>query len=430
MPTKLPLMRLHLLAAPLLIATLAGRLPAAPLPAGDAAAAGFSPERLERVHRLVQGYVDDGKYAGAITLIARDGRIVDARAYGWRDTAKKLPMERDTLFYIFSLTKMTIAVTTLTLWEEGRFNLDDPVATYLPEFKSMKVITGGTAENPELVDARPITIRHLLTHTAGFAYDWNAAPLLKPSYEKADLFGIATMPEFAQALAKIPLHHQPGDAFLYGASYDVLGYLIEKLTGQPLETAMRERVFAPLGMPDTSFVVPPEKRSRLAKVHRHAADGHLEPTAPGTIVLAATGERTVFPSGSGGLVSTIDDFARFAQMLLNRGELGGVRILSPKTVAFMTTDHLTQIKTPTLFMGPAGTYGLGVGVWGAGGGSDSPGSAGRFGWTGAATTYCNIDPQEGTVAMVFAQHFPYDEHGLFPRFSTAFYQSILKTRAP
>ena len=165
------------------------------------------------------------------------------------------------------------------------------------------------------------------------------------------------------------------------------------------------------------------------EVHHHASDGRLEPTAPGTIVLAATGERAVFPSGSGGLVSTADDFARFAQMLLNRGELDGVRILSPKTVAFMTRDHLTQIKTPTTFMGPAGTYGLGVGVWGAGSGSDAPGSAGRFGWTGAATTYCNIDPQEGTVAMVFAQHFPYDEHGLFPRFSTTFYQSLIVTRA-
>ncbi len=412
-----------------LVLFIAGPLATAPLPAGNAAKAGFSPERLERVHRLVQGSIDAGQMAGAITLIARDGKIVDVRSYGCRDVAAKLPMERDTLVYIFSLTKVAIAVTTLTLWEEGRFNLDDPVATYLPEFKTMKVITGGTPEQPQLVDARPITIRHLLTHTAGFSYDWNASPATKPYYQQIDLFNFATMAEFAQALAKIPLNHQPGDTFTYGAGYDVLGYLIEKLTGQPLETAMRERVFAPLLMPDTFFVVPPEKRSRLAKVHHHAPDGHLEATAPGTIVAPALGG-TGFPSGSGALISTADDYARFAQMLLNGGELDGARILSPKTVRFMTADHLTKIKTPTNFMGPAGTYGLGVGVWSDRGAGDSPGSAGRFGWTGAATTYCNIDPQEGTIAIVFAQHFPYDEYGLFPRFSTTFYQSLIKTRAP
>ncbi len=136
-----------------------------------------------------------------------------------------------------------------------------------------------------------------------------------------------------------------------------------------------------------------------------------------------------FPNGSGGLISTADDYARFAQMLLNRGELDGVRLLAPKTVALMASDHLRHIKTPTTFMGAAGTYGFGVGVWGAGSGADSPGSAGRFGWTGYATTYCNIDPVEGTVALVFAQHVPYDEFGLFPRFSTTFYQAIVTSRA-
>jgi CubicO group peptidase (beta-lactamase class C family) len=223
----------------LLSLCLATSLTAAPLPAGDAAKAGFSPERLERMHHLVQGYIDDGKYAGAITLIARDGRIVDVRTYGYRDLAAKRPMERDTLCYIYSLTKVAIAVTTLTLWEEGRFNLDDPVAQYLPEFAHMQVITGGTPEKPELVDARPVTIRQLLNHTAGFSYDWNASPLVRPYYQRTDIFDFPSLPAFAQAFAKIPLNFQPGDAFLYGAGYDVLGYLIEKLTGQPLETAMR-----------------------------------------------------------------------------------------------------------------------------------------------------------------------------------------------
>ena len=411
-----------------LILCASGPLAAAPLPAGDAAQAGFSPERLARVHHLVQGYVDEGKCAGSITLIARDGRIVDVRTYGYRDIAAKLPMERDSLLYIYSLTKPVIAVTVLALWEEGRFNLDDPVAKYLPEFKDMKVLTGGTPEAPQFADARPITIRHLLTHTSGFAYDWNAGPALSPYYVRADFFKSATMTELAQRLSKIPLHHQPGDEFLYGANFDVLGYLIEKLTGRPLEIAMQERLFGPLGMRDTFFLVPPEKRSRLAVVHHRDSAGMLVPNEPDPVVARALGAN-VFPNGSGGLISTADDYARFAQMLLNGGELDGARILAPKTIALMTSDHLKQIKTPTTFLGPAGTYGLGVGVWSAGSGSDSPGSAGRFGWTGAATTYCNIDPVEGTVALVFAQHFPYDEFGLFPRFSTVFYQSLIASRA-
>lgn len=423
-------MKLRPLAALLLAAMpVAGPLVAAPLPGVDAAQAGFSPERLERLHHLVQAFVDDGKYAGAITLIARDGHIVDARAYGYRDLAAKRPMERDTLVYVYSLTKVAIAVTTLTLLEEGRFSLDDPVAGYLPEFSHMKVLVGGTIDHPELADARPITIRHLLTHTSGLAYDFTASPALRPYYERTDIFNFPTLPAFAHALAQIPLNHQPGDAFTYGASFDVLGYLIEKLTGQPLEAAMRERVFAPLGMHDTFFVVPPEKRGRLARVYQHAPDGRLVAEAPMSLVPPAVGGPG-FPSGSRGLISTADDYARLAQMLLNGGELDGVRILAPKTVSFMTMDHLKQIKTPTSFMGPAGTYGLGVGVWAAGSGSDSPGSAGRFGWTGAATTYCNVDPHEGTIALVFAQHFPYDEYGLFSKFSTTFYQSLIITRTP
>lgn len=408
---------------------------AAPLPAGDAVAAGFSPERLERVHGLVQGYVADTRCSGAITLIARDGRIVDARTYGWRDVAARLPLERDSLLAIYSLTKPVIAVLTLMLWEEGRFNLDDPVAQYLPVFKDLQVAGAGLAEPgpdsaaPATVAAvRPITIRHLLTHTSGISYDWNATPAVQPHYQKADLFKAATMPAFARALAAIPLNHQPGEAFLYGHNFDVLGGLIEVLTQQPLETVLQQRIFGPLGMTDTFFRIPPEKRHRLAVIHRRDAAGRLVPEQPDPVTARALGG-DAFPNGSGGLISTADDYARFAQMLLNRGELDGVRLLAPKTVALMASDHLKQIRTPTTFMGAAGTYGLGVGVWGAGSGSDSPGSAGRFGWTGYATTYCNIDPVEGTVALVFAQHVPYDEFGLFPRFSTTFYQAIITSRA-
>jgi CubicO group peptidase (beta-lactamase class C family) len=421
-------MKPHALPALVAMALMAVSRPgAAPLPAGDPAKAGFSSARLERVHTLVQGYIDDGRYAGAITLIARDGRVVDTRTYGFRDVAGKLPMERDTLIYIYSLTKVPIAVATLTLYEEGRFGLDDPVARYLPEFGHMVVITGGTPEHPQLEDARPITIRQLLSQTAGFAYDFTASPALRPYYQRDDLFGYPTLPAFARALAQIPLNHQPGEAFTYGMSYDVLGYLIEKLTGQPLETALRERIFAPLAMDDTSFVVPPEKRNRMARVYEHTPGGQTAARDPLTLVPLAVGGRG-FPSGGRGLISTADDYARFAQMLLNGGELDGARILAPKTVRFMTIGHLVGLKGPGKLMAPGGTYGFGVGVWSASGDSESPGSEGRFGWTGAATTYFNVDPQEGTVAILFAQHMPYDEFGLFPRFSTTVYQALIESR--
>src|SRR5258708_24079560 len=307
---------------------IAGPLAAGALPAGDAGQAGFSPERLERVHRLVQGSIDAGQMAGAITLIARDGHIVDVRTYGYRDLAAKLPMERDTLIYTYSLTKVALPISVLTLWEEGRFNLDDPVATYLPEFKAMKVITGGTPDHPELVDARPITIRHLLTHTSGFAYDFTASPALKPYYQRTDIFNYPTLAAFAQAYAQIPLNHQPGDAFTYGANFDVLAYLIEKLTGQPLETAMQERLFAPLAMHDTFFVVPSDKRGRLANVYQHAADGHFEVAAPMTVVKRAA-RGNYFPTRTAGLISTAADFARLFQMLLNAGALHRARPLAP-----------------------------------------------------------------------------------------------------
>ncbi len=414
-----------LLLAPLVLAV---RMCAAPLPATDAASAGFSVARLERVHRLLQSHVDEGKCAGAITLIARDGKIVDVRTYGSRDAPAGLPMERDSLIRIYSLTKPVIAVLTLSLWEEGRFSLDEPIAHFLPEFSNLQVALGGPPDAPGFEPARPVTVRHLLTHTSGISYDWNATPATAAAYRQADLFNYSNMPEFARALARIPLNHQPGDAFLYGHNFDVLGYLIEKITGQPLETVLQERLCAPLGLQDTFFTIPPEKRGRLATVHRRSAAGTLVAEPADTMTGRALG-RDLYPNGSGGLVSTADDYARFAQMLLNGGQLDGVRVLSPKTVAFMTSDHLRQIRSPTSFMGPAGTHGLGIGVWHAGSGSDSPGSEGRFGWTGYATTYCNIDPVEGTVALLFAQHVPYDEFGLFPRFSTAFYQAIAISRA-
>ena len=404
---------------------LAGPLMADPLPAADPAMSGFLRVRLDPMHALVQGLVDEGKYSGAITLITRNGHIVDVRAYGYRDLAAKLPMERDTLCYIYSLTKIAIATTVLNLWEEGRFKLDDPIADYLPEFKAMQVLAGGTIDRPELVTARPITIRHLLSHTAGFAFYFTASSALRPYYERTDLSDFPTLPEFALALVRLPLDHQPGDAFTYGVGYDVLGYLIERLTGQPLETVMRSRVFAPLGMNDTFFAVPPEKRHRLARVHERGPTGRLEPTKPETFVLGATGAKVVYPNGSGGLVSTIDDFARFAQMLLNVGELDGARVLTPATVRLMATDKLTHLKTPAAWLGPDRTYGLGLGIWPHSPAGDTPGLAGRYGWEGGATTYLSIDPGADTIAMIFAQHFPYDEFGLFEQFSAAFYRALV-----
>jgi len=399
-------------------------LRAQPLPLAEPEELGFAPARLEKLHALVKQHIDDGQYAGAISLIVRGGAIVDWQTYGFRDLEAKLPMERDTIVRIYSMSKPITSVAVMMLFEEGRFRLDDPISRYIPELREMKVFKGGTADAPELVDAKaPITIKHLLTHTSGMTYDFGTSPVEQLN-KKADLWSAPTFKEFIARAATLPLAHEPGEKWTYGINTDVLGYLVEVLSGQKFEDYLEERIFKPLEMNETSFLVPEEKRARQARIYELGPDGKLRPAKP--ILNSYRGPGDGFPSGGGGLYSTIGDYARFAQMLLNGGRLDGVQILSRKTVELMLANHLNHLAQPTLSPNGADGFGLGGSVRLDLAKGNSLGSVGQFGWSGAATTYFNLDPREETVALLFIQHFPYDPHGLFPKFSTLFYQSLVE----
>jgi CubicO group peptidase (beta-lactamase class C family) len=396
---------------------------AQPLPLAEPEELGFLPARLEKLHALIQQQIDDGKHAGAISLIVRGGAIVDWQAYGFRDLEGRLPMEKDTIVRIYSMSKPITSVALMTLFEEGRFRLDDPISKYMPEFKEMKVFKGGTADNPELVDAKtPITIKHLLTHTSGMTYDFGTSPVEQLN-KRADLWSAPTFKEFIARASKLPLAHEPGEKWTYGINTDVLGYLVEVLSGQKFEGVLEQRVFQPLQMADTGFLVPDGKRARQAKIYETGPDGKLLPAKP--ILNSYRGPGEGFPSGGGGLYSTIGDYARFAQMLLNAGRLDGAQILGRKTVELMLANHLNHMVQPTMSPSGGDGFGLGGAVRLDLAKDNSLGSVGQFGWSGAATTYFNIDPREETIALLFIQHFPYDQHGIFHKFSTLFYQSLV-----
>ena len=394
----------------------------AQLPVTSPGRVGFDSARLEILHAITKRFVDEGQHAGVITLLARNGRLLDFQTYGYRDVEKKLPMERDTICRVYSMSKIITSVGTLILFEEGRFNLDDSASKYLPELKDMKVMTGGTADAPQLEPLkRPITIKHLLTHTSGLIYDLPVNDEIAKLYDRADLWSGPDLNNFIAKVGRLPLKHQPGDAWTYGVNTDVLGALIEKLSGKTLGAFLEERIFRPLGMTDTGFDVPAEKMNRLAKTYKHGPDGKLVEAEPLVIAWAEAGRG--IESGGGGLFSTAGDYARFAQMLLNGGTLEGHRILGRKTIGLMTANHMVTLPNNQAATRQKG-FGLGVEVTTDPGQLSIPSSVGQFGWYGAATTYCQIDPKEKIVAVAFVQHFPFNEHNFFAQFATGYYQAL------
>jgi CubicO group peptidase (beta-lactamase class C family) len=395
----------------------------AQLPTASPKAAGFDPARLEVLHATTKRFVDEGKHAGLITLLARDGKIVDFQTYGYRDVERQLPMERDTICRAYSMSKLITCVATLMLVEEGRLNLDDPVAKYLPELKAVKVWTGGTADAPQLEPLkRPITIKHLMTHTSGLFYDFSGEnPELIKLWKNANLWTGPGLTNFITKLATLPLKHQPGDAWTYGVNQDVQGAVIERVTGKTFGAFLEERIFRPLGMKDTGFDVPPEKMSRLAKTYKNGPDGKFVEDQPIVETWPEAGRG--IEAGGAGIFSTAGDFARFAQMLCNGGTLDGKRILGRKTVELMTANHLVTLPNNQAATRQRG-FGLGVEVVTDPGQLSVPSSLGQFGWYGAATTYCQIDPKERLVAIALAQHFPYNEHNFFAAFQTGYYQAL------
>jgi CubicO group peptidase (beta-lactamase class C family) len=393
----------------------------AQLPFTSAKSVGFDRARLDVLHDTTQRFVDEGKHAGIITLIARDGKIVDFKAYGMRDVENKLPMERDTICRVYSMSKIITSVATLTLLEDGKFNLDDPVAKYLPELKDMKVWTGGTQDSPQTEALkRPITIKHLLTHTSGLIYDFQGNDELTKLWRSADLWSGPGLANFTAKLGKLPLKHQPGDAYTYGVNQDVQGALIERVSGQRFGAFLETRIFGPLGMKDTGFDVPTNKMNRLAKTYK-LVDGKFVEDKP--LIDTWPEEGRGIEAGGAGIFSTAGDFARFAQMLCDGGTLDGKRILGRKTIDLMTANHMVTLPNNQAATRQKG-FGLGVEVTTDLGQLSMPSSIGQFGWYGAATTYCQIDPKEKIVAIALAQHFPFNQHNFFAAFQTGYYQAL------
>jgi CubicO group peptidase (beta-lactamase class C family) len=349
--------------------------------------------------------VDQKQLAGAVTILARHGKIVEYRIYGQRDIASTTPMTKDTIFRDYSMTKPVTGVAMMTLYEQGKWLPNDPISKYIPEFAHLKVQKGVDADGkPILVDPdHPPTLRELLTHTAGFSYGSGKTPA-DAMYRDMKVMQSATLQEMIDKLAKIPLLYQPGQGWLYSSSMDIQGYIVEKLSGQSLPDYDRDHIFTPLGMRDAGFFVPQDKRSRFATNYRPNPQGELVATAPGDYAAQPT-----MASGGGGMVSTAEDYYRFAQMLANGGELDGKRVLAPATVKLMTSNH-----TPASLM--TGEFGIGMSVIrpGFGWGYDcavifDPAEAnmsdgkGTFFWDGAAGTWFFVDPTNDIVFVSMIQ---------------------------
>ena len=402
------------------------------LPTAPPAQLGLDPERLERIATLVEEAVERQEVAGAVTLVARLGRVGHLEAVGWRDIERRAPMETDTLFRIASMTKAVTSVAAMQLYESGALMLADPVSRYLPAFASVEVLAPGGGLAPP---ARPVTIRHLLTHTSGLSYRFLAPPQLATRYIEAGITdGLAQAPgtvgEMVDRLATLPLLHQPGARFTYSLGVDVLGRVVEVASGRSLADYMRDEIFEPLGMVDTGFFRDPADADRYAAVYAPGADGLVEvPAAPvtspdGRTVYSAgypyDGPRT-YHSGGAGLTSTISDYARFLLALLNGGELDGARILGRRTVQLMTRDHLAGLGVPDTGQ----RFGLGFAISGDPGVTGGPRSEGAFGWLGFFNTVYWVDPEEQLVAIIMTQLYPNNRSRLTDRFEVAVYSAIV-----
>lgn len=406
---------------------------ASPSPANAAGAGADSPripaERLQRLDGFLERATDAQGYLGAVSLVWKDGAIVQSQAYGYRDLARTSPMRKDSIFRIYSMTKTVTTVAALMLVEEGKLELDDPVEKHLPEFSGMRIFAGGSADKPDLRPAiAKITLRQLLTHTAGFATAGNeeATKLL----ERADLHGSADLAEFSERLSKVPLAVEPGTRFSYdGTQMEIAARIVEVVSGQRFDDFVQQRIIDPLRMHDTGFSVPAAKRDRIVDITSMGADGKLVldrgPSAlhPGDML-------NPYPSGAGGLYSTAADFMRLCRMLLDGGALDGVTILDRKTVEQMMVNQLTFLDRPVTQFSDAEGFGLGGSVLLDPAGKGRLGPAGQFGWSGAASTYFSIDPKERMISILLLQHLPNGAANDLPRIATPFYNLVYQTLTP
>jgi CubicO group peptidase (beta-lactamase class C family) len=362
---------------------------------------GFSPERLDRLHAAMQREVDQKRLAGMVTILARHGKVVEERAYGKKDIASGAPMTKDTIFRIFSMTKPVTGVAMMILYEEGKWHPSDPISKYIPEFAYLKIFKGMDQSGKMILEdpIHPPTMGELMTHTAGFTYGFFGRSPVEKMYIDQQILQSRSPQEMIDKLAKIPLMYQPGTRWVYSVSTDIQGYIVEKLSGQSLPDFMQQRIFSPLRMRDTGFLVPQEKRNRFATVYSAGKKGELvEDTAEGNAPATNYTAQPLLPSGGGGLVSTAQDYLRFAQMLLNHGELDGVRILAPATVELMTSNHLApSLMTGEFSVGPEVIrpgmgWGYDCAVFSDPLLADEVVGKGTFSWFGAADTWFWVDP--------------------------------------
>lgn len=395
-------------------------------------AVGLSSARLGRVTALMRRYVDEGRLAGMVGVIYRGGAVAYAEAVGQRDIEAHQPMTLDTIFRIASMTKPITSVAAMMLYEEGRFQLNDPVSRYLPELGAMQVMVGGTADAPVLEPAqRPITIHDLLTHTGGLAYGLvPQASTIEAMYAAAKMMSFdETMAEKIVRLGHLPLASQPGARWQYSLSTDVLGRLVEALTGQTLDVFFRERIFTPLGMADTGFAIPASAADRLAALYTRGEDGL---TVLNTPLTAPPTQPPTLLSGGGGLVSTAADYLRFCQMLLNEGEVDGVRLLGRKTVELMTMNHLPEALIPPVVLPGTEAYtrghgfGLGFAVLLDVAAAEIVGSVGSYWWNGAYETIFWVDPAEDLIALFLTQFTPPMVYPLRREARVAVYGAIIE----
>jgi len=371
---------------------------------------GFSSERLERLHATMQQQVDQKRLPGIVTILARHGKVVEERTYGKKDIASGAPMTKDTIFRIYSMSKPVTGVAMMILYEEGKWHSLDPVSKYIPEFAHLKVFKGvDQGGNMILEDpVHPPTMRELMTHTAGFTYGFFGSSLIDKMYKDQQVLDSKSLQEMIDKLAKIPLLYQPGSQWVYSVAMDIQGYIVEKLSGQSLPDFEQQRIFGPLGMKDTGFFVPEEKRNRFATLYSEDQKGELAPPVAGGEPSDYATQPTM-PSGGAGMVSTAGDYLRFAQMLLNGGELDGVRILALATVQLMTSNHLApslmtgEFSISPVIIRPGLGWGYDCAVFSDPPLADEVAGRGTFFWYGAADTWFWIDPANDLIFVGMTQ---------------------------
>lgn len=398
------------------------------LPTAKPEAVGMSSERLARIAPIMQTYIDNKRVPGVIAAVVRKGKVVHFSMQGSMDVEAGKAMRADAMFRIASMTKPITSIALMMLWEEGRFQLQDPVSKYLPEFENPKVSTtrDASGKTGDLVDAvRPMTIRDTLTHTAGLAnnYVGNTAyyqEVMKPVDGE-------NLEAHIKRLATLPLNYQPGTAWEYSGATDVVGRLIEVISGQSLDVYFRERIFKPLRMPDTHFYLNESHAPRLTAQYKPGQDQTIElDDGAGTSSRWISGSKTLF-RGAGGLVSTTSDYLRFQQMMLNGGELNGTRLLAPSTVRLIADNHTGDL--PLWLAGPGTGFGLGYAVILDRGAAATPLSEGSFYWGGAFCTLSWIDPAEELIGILMTQVRPYTHINIRQDFQVLVHQAILEPAA-